>query len=69
MYRDCNVAIGKFMKKFFGERKIEDALNRLDRLTLDEGRMAGTETLQVVNRVEGDMKLIVGGMQLFVPRF
>jgi hypothetical protein len=52
MYLDCNVAIGKFMKKLFGESKIEDALNRLDRLTLDEGRMAGTETLQVVHRME-----------------
>jgi hypothetical protein len=57
-----------FMKKLFGESKIEDALNRLDRLTLDEGRMAGTETLQVVHRMESNMKLIVGGMQPFVPR-
>jgi hypothetical protein len=51
------------VRKLFGESKIEDALHRLDRLTLDEARMTGTETLQVVHHLKSDMKLIVGGTQ------
>ena len=62
---DCDVVIGKFVRKLFGESKIEDALHRLDRLTLDEARMTGVETLQVVHHLKSDMRLIVGGMQTY----
>ena len=46
-----------------GEREIEDVLQRLDRLTLDEARMTGTETLQVVHSLIGNVKLAMDGMQ------
>jgi hypothetical protein len=61
IYLDCDIVIGKFVRKLLGESKIEDALQRLDRLTLDEAHMTGTETLQVVHHLKSDMKLIVGG--------
>jgi hypothetical protein len=46
-----------------GESEIEDVLHRLDRLTLDEARMTGTETLQVVHGLVSNMKLVMGGTQ------
>ena len=36
------------MKKILGEDEIEAVLQRLDRLTLDEARAAGAQTLEVV---------------------
>jgi len=49
-----------------GESEIEDVLHRLDRLTLDEARMTGTETLQIVHGLVSNMKLIMDGMQTFL---
>ena len=40
------------MKKVRGENEIEAALQRLDRLTQDEGLATGAQTLQVVNKAE-----------------
>ena len=51
----------KFGKKLLGESEIEDILRRLDRLTLDEARMTGTQTLQVVHGLVTNMKLVMGG--------
>ena len=42
----------KFIKKIRGETEIEAALQRLDRLTQDEGLATGAQTLQVVNKAE-----------------
>ncbi len=39
-------------------------LHRIDRLTLDEARMTGTETLQVVHGLVNNLKLVIGGTQL-----
>ena len=47
-----------------GESEIEDVLHRIDRLTLDEARMTGTETLQVVHGLVTNLKLVIGGTQL-----
>lgn len=47
-----------------GEKEVEDVLQRLDRLTDDEARMTGTETLQVVHGLVTNMKLIIDGTQL-----
>ena len=49
-----------------GENEIEDVLHRLDRLTLDEARMTGTETLQIVHDLVSNMKLIMDGTQTFI---
>jgi hypothetical protein len=61
IYLVCDVALEKLAKKLLGESEIEDVLRRLDRLTLDEARMTGTETLQVVHGLVGNMKLVLGG--------
>jgi hypothetical protein len=41
-------------------------LHRMDRLTLDEARMTGTETLQVVHGLVSNMKLVMGGTQRII---
>ena len=40
------------MKKLLGKNDIEDALKRLDTLTMEEARMAIAENLKVTNRVD-----------------
>ena len=60
----CDLALEKFAKKLFGESEIEDVLHRIDRLTLDEARMTGTETLQVVHGLVSNLRLVIGGTQL-----
>ena len=62
----CDVASEKFAKKLLGESEIEDVLNRLDRLTIDEARMTGTETLQIVHGLLSNMKLIMDGTPTFL---
>jgi hypothetical protein len=41
-----------FFKNLFGKKDIEDALKKLDALTMEEARMAIAETLKVTNRVD-----------------
>jgi hypothetical protein len=54
----------KFMKKLRGEKDIEEALQQLDRLTLDEVRAAAAQILQVVNNGERGLfftcKVLIG---------
>ena len=40
------------MKKLLGKNDIEDALKKLDTLTMEEARMAIAETLKVTNRMD-----------------
>jgi hypothetical protein len=40
------------VQKLLGKNDIEDALKRLDTLTMEESRMAIAETLKVTNRVD-----------------
>ena len=49
----CNVE--KFVKKLFGGEQYAERLQRLDRLTFDEDRTIGAETLKVVYGLVGDM--------------
>ena len=56
----------KFARKLLGESEIEAVLQRLDRLTVDEARMTGTETLQVVHGLLSNMKLVMNGTQLLL---
>jgi len=64
-----DVGLEKFAKKLLGESEIEDVLHRLDRLTLDEARMTGTETLQVVHGLVTNIKLVMGGTQALLCLF
>jgi hypothetical protein len=56
--------IGKFVKKLRGngKDKIQAALERLDRLTKDEGLSAVAQTLGVVHGIAG---VVMGGMPYF----
>ncbi|KAH9178025.1 hypothetical protein EDB89DRAFT_1299066 [Lactarius sanguifluus] len=46
----------KFLKKLVGGRDIEDALQKLDRLTQEEARMATAEVLRVTHGVDDKVK-------------
>ena len=50
------------MKKLFGKDKIQSALERLDRLTKDEGLSAVAQTLGVVH---GIAEAVIGGALYF----
>jgi hypothetical protein len=52
----------KIVKKLLGRNDIEDALKRLDSLTIEEARMAIAETLKVTNRVDNK---VTGGQDSF----
>ena len=56
----------KFAKKLLGESEIEAVLQRLDRLTLDEARMTGAQTLQIIHGLVNNMKVVMDGMQTTV---
>lgn len=55
-------SLEKFVKKLLGRNDIEDALKRLDSLTIEEARMAIAETLKVTNRVDNK---VTGGINPF----
>ncbi|KAH9957784.1 hypothetical protein BC827DRAFT_1157101 [Russula dissimulans] len=49
----------KLGKKLLGENDVELVLQRLDRLTLEESRMIGTQTLEVVYGLVKNMKIVM----------
>ena len=53
----------KFAKKLLGETEVEAVLRRLDRLTQEEARMTGAQTLEVVHGLINNMKVVMNGMQ------
>jgi hypothetical protein len=54
----------KLGKKFFGDKDIEAALQRLDRLTQDEVRNTAAQTLGVVYGLSQNMREFMDGKQL-----
>ena len=54
-------SIEKFVKKILGENDIEAVLQRLDRLTLDEARATGAQTLQVVYGLVQHRRIVLDG--------
>ena len=62
----------KFVKKILGENEIEAVLQRLDRLTLDEARATGAQTLQVVYGLVQHRRVVLDGKKpiptIFVAR-
>src|ERR1700722_6155247 len=46
------LSLEKFVDKLLGKNDIENALKRLDTLTMEEARMAIAENLKVTNRVD-----------------
>ena len=63
--------LGKYVKKLVGRTDIEDALDRLDRLTQDEVRMTAAQGLKATHEVDDRVRdvddkidLVIGGEQL-----
>ena len=54
----------KYMKKLAGKREMEDSLERLDKLTQEEARMASAEQLKMVQNVRGDVKDVGDKVQI-----
>jgi hypothetical protein len=57
----------KFMSKLWRKEKdkTQAALERLDRLTKDEGLSAVAQTLGVVHGIANDMRMVMGGTPYF----
>ena len=51
----------KFAKKLLGESDVEAILQRLDRLTQEEARMAVTHTLEVVHGLFDNLNVVMDG--------
>jgi len=56
------------MKKLRGENDIEATIQRLDRLTLDEGRATATQTLEVIYGLVRHKRAIIDGEQTYPSR-
>ncbi len=63
-YTIAQHGIEKFAKKLLGESEIEAVLQRLDRLTQEEGRMTVTQTLEVVHGLVNNVKVVMNGAQI-----
>jgi len=59
----------KFVKKVLGENEIETVLHRLDRLTLDEARETGVQTLKVVYGLVQHRRAVMDGEQTVSGEF
>ena len=66
LFRDtiAQHCIEKFAKKLLGESEIEAVLQRLDRLTQEEGRMTVAQTLEVVHGLVNNVKIVMNGTQV-----
>ena len=53
MFVDPVFGLGKYLKKLIGNTDIEDSLQKLDKLTQEEARMASAEQLRIAHSVEG----------------
>jgi hypothetical protein len=53
----------KYFKKLFGMKGVEDALQRLDKLTLEEARMAAAEALTITRGIDDKVKDVDGRVQ------
>jgi len=51
----------KYARKLLGEKDIESALQRLDRLSLEESKMIVTQTLDVVYSLVKGMEVVMEG--------
>jgi hypothetical protein len=51
------------VKKLLGENEIEAVLQRLDRLTLDEARATGAQTLEVVCSLVQHRRVVLDGKE------
>ena len=59
-------AIVKFAKKLSGESEVEAVLQRIDRLTQEEARMAVTQTLNIVHGLVDNVRIVMEGAERFL---
>jgi methyl-accepting chemotaxis protein len=53
----------KYIKKLAGKRDIQDSLDRLDKLTQEEARMASAELLKMTRSVDDRVRGVEQGVQ------
>jgi hypothetical protein len=51
----------KYAKKLLGEKKVEEVLQRLDRLTLEESKNTVAQTLEVVCGLVNNLEAVMEG--------
>ena len=51
----------KYVKKLIGKKEMEDALNRLDKLTQEEARMAAAEVLRLTRIIDNKVTAVING--------
>jgi hypothetical protein len=56
--RDSENYVKTYLKKLIGRKDIEDALNRLDRLTQEEVKMATVQVLKVTHQIKGGVEAV-----------
>jgi hypothetical protein len=54
----------KFLRKLAGLADVENALKKLDRLTLEEARMALAEVLRFTHNVRDELKVVDGNVEI-----
>jgi hypothetical protein len=59
-------ATEKFAKKILGESDVEAALQRLDRLTQEEARVALAHTLEVVHGLFDTLRVVMDGVSILL---
>ena len=55
----------KLVRKLVGEKKMEEMVQRLDRLTQDEARQTVAQVLKVVHGLVENMKVVMDGEQIY----
>ena len=65
-YTIAQHGLEKFAKKLLGENEIEAVLQRLDRLTQEEGRMTVVQILEVVHGLVNNVKVVMNGAKTFL---
>ena len=56
----------KFLRKLAGMADLEDALKKLDRLTLEEARMANVEVLRITTSIRDGVKIVDDKVQVVI---
>jgi archaellum component FlaC len=55
---DADLPAEKYLKKLLGMKDVEDALQRLDKLTQEEARMAAAETLTITRGIDDKVNVV-----------
>ena len=56
IFQKLDLFTGRYFKKLFGGKDVEDAMQRLDKLTQEEARMAVAESLTITHGIDDTVK-------------